>query len=333
MSRRVLLIYNPRAGKGRFLNALPNVIDLLTKADFAVEVYPTQGPGDAVRRIRSLKEDEYKLIIPAGGDGTIDEVFTGLLTGGLDIPVGYIPVGSTNDYAASLGIPSDINEAVKHIIRGDTRRVDAGFFNHSHIFVYVAAFGAFTDVAYATDQNLKNMFGHLAYLFEATKRLMDLQSYRVRVKTRELELENDYIFGMVTNSTSVGGIRNITGSEVRLDDGVFEVTLVHMPKDVFEVQEIATALLTGDYTTGLVDYFKTDQIELLFDEEVSWTLDGEYGGSWSEVVIEDSRQAIRMILTPPATLGPLTALEAPADPEAPAEEASRGLDADINLEG
>ena len=164
------------------------------------------------------------------------------------------------------------------------------------MFIYVAAFGAFTDVAYSTNQDLKNALGHVAYLIEATKRLGDLKSYRMRVTTEDDVIEQDYIFGMITNSTSVGGIKHITGRNVELDDGLFEVTLVHNPKNIIEMQEIAGSLLTGNHDTELIDFFHADRLELTSANEIPWTFDGEYGGSFSTVRIENRKQSVKMIL-------------------------------------
>ncbi|MDO5702367.1 MAG: diacylglycerol kinase family lipid kinase [Lachnospiraceae bacterium] len=295
MSRRILLIYNPKAGKGKFISFLSSVIDRFTKAGYLVETYPTQSAGDAVDHIISM-EDDYEMIVPAGGDGTLDETFTALIRSGRDIPVGYIPIGSTNDYAKSLGMPANVPEAVEDIISGKPARVDAGVINGDHIFVYVAAFGAFTQVAYETNQDMKNMFGHVAYIMEATRRLADLKSYLLQVRTAEYETEDEYIFGMITNSVSVGGIMNITGKEVMLNDGLFEVTLIHSPKSIMETQEIIGSLLTQNYDTDLIDYFKTDKIELISDVEIPWTLDGEFGGLHKTVRLENRKQAIQMVL-------------------------------------
>ncbi|MDO4620656.1 MAG: diacylglycerol kinase family lipid kinase [Lachnospiraceae bacterium] len=295
MTRRMLLIYNPKAGKGVFLQYLSEIIDLFTKAGFLVEVYPTQASGDAVKKIERL-QDEYCMIVPAGGDGTLDEVVTGLLRSGRKIPIGYIPVGSTNDYASSLGLPTNPLEAAGNIIGGKPYRFDAGIVNENHMFIYVAAFGAFTEVAYQTNQDMKNALGHLAYLIEATKRLGDLKSYPLKVTTSGESKEGNYIFGMVTNSISVGGIKNITGKDVELDDGLFEVTLVHNPKNLLEMREIVGCLLTSNYDTDLIDFFRTDWIEMVGPQEIPWTFDGEYGGSFSQVHIEDRMKAVSMII-------------------------------------
>ncbi len=307
MRSRILIIYNPKAGRGQFLGSLSDAIDMFTKAGYAVEVYPTQAPGDAVSRIMNL-EEEYSMIVPAGGDGTLDEVVTGLMRSGRKMPVGYIPVGSTNDYAASLNLPANhIQQAVDTILTGQPCGVDVGVMNSAHFFIYVAAFGAFTDVAYETNQDLKNVFGHAAYLIEATKRLGDLKPYKLHVKTENYETEQEYIFGMVANSVSVGGIRNITGKDILLNDGLFEITLIRNPRNLLEMPEIAGSLLMQNYGTELIDYFKTDRIELTAETEIPWTLDGEYGGSWKHVVIENRCRALQLMLDikPGSNLKPL----------------------------
>ena len=298
MREQILLIYNPKAGKGMFLNHLSTVIDLFVKAGFRIEVYPTQANGDAVKKLSTVEEKEFSMIVTAGGDGTLDEVVTGMLNHGLDIPIGYIPVGSTNDYATSLGLSSNVVQAVGDILDGIPKKVDAGRLNDQHVFIYVAAFGAFTDVAYETNQDMKNILGHVAYLIEATKRITDLKPYHLKVHSDSLTREGDYLFGMVTNSISVGGFRNITGKGVELDDGVFEVTLIRRPTNLIELNEIVTSLLTQNYKTQMIDYFKTDRIELSCEEEMPWTLDGEFGGAYKETTIVNERQRIRIFTDP-----------------------------------
>ena len=295
MTNRILLIYNPKAGRGLFLHHLPSIIDLFTKAGFAVEVYPTQAGGDAEAKIRNLKDDYY-MIVPAGGDGTLDEVVTGLVRSGRNIPIGYIPVGTTNDYASSLGLSLNVMEAAGSVVAGRPTPVDIGIFNQNHVFIYVAAFGLFTDVAYQTNQDLKNMLGHAAYLIEATKRLADLKAWKMHVSAEGISLDEEYIFGMVTNSTSIGGIRNITGNEVLLDDGEFEVTLVRNPRNILEMQEIVGSLLLGNYDTKLIDYFKTDSLSLECGQMIPWTFDGEYGGEYTSVNIENRKRSVELIL-------------------------------------
>ncbi len=297
MTNRILIIYNPRAGKGLFVSRLPEVIDMFVKAGYKVEVYPTQAPGDAIHYIENLTS-EYNMIVPAGGDGTLDEIFTAQIRSGKKIPIGYIPVGSTNDYAVSLGLSSNIIEAVGEIIAGKPHGVDVGIFNDQHVFVYVAAFGAFTEVSYGTNQDMKNALGHVAYLLEGAKRLGDIKSYQVQVKVDGRTFRQDYIYGMVTNSISVGGMKNLTGkqSDIMLDDGVFEVTLIHTPRNLLELQEIIGALLSNNRDSEMMDYFVTDHIELTSVDEIPWTMDGEYGGSYTNVVIENRQKALDLVL-------------------------------------
>ena len=290
----MLLIYNSRAGKGSFLARLPEVIDMFVKGGFRVEVYPTQAAGDAIEKVSHIP-GYISLVVAAGGDGTLDEVVTGLLKSGRDVPLGYIPVGSTNDYAASLKLSFNVLEAVGDILGGEPQAVDMGEFNNE-IFVYVAAFGAFTDVSYDTNQDMKNLFGHIAYIMEGVRRIGDIKSYDLRVEVDGELHEGSYIYGMVTNSVSVGGFKGITGKNVLLDDGVFEVLLIHTPKNVLELQEIVTTLLAGNMDSSLIEFYRTDQVRFWSKEEISWTMDGEYGGAHSYVDIRNRHQCVRIIM-------------------------------------
>ena len=291
---QMLLIYNSRAGKGSFLARLPEVIDMFVKGGFRVEVYPTQAAGDAIEKVSHIP-GYISLVVAAGGDGTLDEVVTGLLKSGRDVPLGYIPVGSTNDYAASLKLSFNVLEAVGDILGGEPQAVDMGEFNNE-IFVYVAAFGAFTDVSYDTNQDMKNLFGHIAYIMEGVRRIGDIKSYDLRVEVDGELHEGSYIYGMVTNSVSVGGFKGITGKNVLMDDGVFEVLLIHTPKNVLELQEIVTALLSGNTDSSLIEFYRTDHVRFWSEEEISWTMDGEYGGAHSYVDIRNRHQCVRIIM-------------------------------------
>jgi len=294
MGKNLLLIYNPKAGKGSFLTVLSDVIDLFVKAGYTVEVYPTQGPADAVRKMEQTDE-RTDLVVAAGGDGTIDEIVTGAVHLGRSIPIGYIPVGSTNDFANSLGLSTNVYQETRAVIGGKPCGIDIGRLNES-TFVYVAAFGTFTDVAYGTNQDMKNAFGRLAYLVEATKRLADIRSYRITVTVNGETKTDDYAFGMVTNSTQVGGIKGITGKDILMDDGLFEITLVHSPRTIFDAQNIVGALILGDQETPLIDFFKASEITLESEEEISWTLDGEFGGDHRKVTISNRKQAMKIVL-------------------------------------
>ena len=219
--QRMLFVYNPNAGKGLLKPKLSDVIDIFVKAGYEVVVYPTQSYRDGYKKIRSMS-DEFDLVVCSGGDGTLDEVVTGMMKRKNRVPIGYIPTGTTNDFASSLHISKDILSAADTAVHGKPFACDIGTFNQD-IFVYVAAFGLFTDVSYQTDQNLKNVFGHAAYVLEGAKRLSNIPSYKIKITHDGEIIEGEFMIGMVTNSKSVAGFRSIMGKKVRFDDGEFEV--------------------------------------------------------------------------------------------------------------
>ncbi len=293
--KRMLFVYNPRAGKGLLKPQLSDIIDIFVKADYEVVVYPTQAYRDAYKKIREFDANRYDLIVCSGGDGTIDEVVTGMMQRRTRIPLGYIPTGTTNDFANSLHIPKGILKAADNAVKGIVFPCDVGKFNDD-VFVYVAAFGIFTDVSYETKQEVKNILGHLAYVLEGTKRLFNVPSYRIKVTHDGEEVEDEFILGMVTNSRSVGGFRNMIGKNVVFDDGLFEVTLIKKPKNPIALQEIIAALLIEQVDTKHMYTFKTGHITFESLEEIPWTLDGEFGGEHDEVVIDNLRQQLEIMV-------------------------------------
>lgn len=296
--KRMLFIYNPHAGKGKILPKLGEIIDIFVKGGYLVEIYPTQGPRDAVKKA-SKASKRFDLVVCSGGDGTLDEVVTGMVEGNRQFTIGYIPVGTTNDYATSLKISKDVIEAAEDIILGKPYAYDVGRFNDG-VFVYIAAFGIFTEVSYATDQNFKKLLGHLAYLLQGIKSLTEVRSYKMKVTIDDKVYEDEFIYGMVTNSVSVGGFKNLTGPNVQLDDGLFEVTFIRRPKNVFELQEMIASLLLEEDKTDMIISCKTCRIKVEAENEVAWTLDGEFGGNLKEVVIENEKQRM-MIMQNKAT--------------------------------
>ncbi len=292
--KRMLYIYNPNAGKGLIVPRLHEVIDVFTKDGFRVEIYPTQGPKDAIRVVEEMA-GRFDIVSCSGGDGTLDEIVTGMVKSGANVPIGYIPVGTTNDYASSLNISKEITLAAHEIMLGHSHPLDVGRFNDDY-FVYIAAFGLFTEVSYATDQNFKRLFGHMAYLMEGVKSLTDIKSYKMKVEIDGAEYEGEYIYGMVTNSKSVGGFKHLTGKHVELDDGLFEVTFIRMPKSVSQLQEIASSLLLQDDKSDMIISCKAKKVKVTAEQEISWTLDGEFGGSHVEVELENLQHAMQIIL-------------------------------------
>lgn len=292
--KRMLFIYNPNAGTGILKPKLSEVLDIFTKGGYEVTVYPTQRTHDAVEKIQSY-EGSYDLLVCSGGDGTLDEAVTGMQLRGTDIPLGYIPAGTTNDFAASLGIPKDILSAADTAVNGVPFSCDVGMFNDDH-FIYIAAFGLFTDVSYETKQSMKNILGHLAYVLEGTKRIFNIPSYKIKVSHDGESFEDEFIFGMVTNSRSVGGFKGIIGTNVVFDDGEFEVTLIRTPKSPIELNELLGAILMKQINPQRMYSFKSGNVRFECEEEIPWTLDGEFGGKHREVVIRDKKQALKIMV-------------------------------------
>lgn len=290
MSRKLLFIYNPHAGKGLIKNHLSDIVDLMIKEEFEVSIYTTQAHQDAKKKVIEVGEN-YDRIVCSGGDGTLDEVITGLVEKELHVPIGYIPAGSTNDFANSLGIPKGMLEAAKVAVGENPFACDIGAFNRD-TFVYVAAFGLFTEVSYKTSQQLKNIFGHLAYLMEGVKALHDIPAYQMQVEYEGHVFQDAFIYGMITNSVSVGGFKGMTGPDVKLDDGVFEVTLIKKPRNPIELNEILVSLTTQKDDTDMIYSFKTAELKISSKDRVAWTLDGEFGGEHEEVVIQNESQRV-----------------------------------------
>ncbi len=290
--KKVFFIYNSHAGKERIRSNLLGIIDILSKAGYEVTVHPTMEQGDACRAVMELQPG-YVMVVCSGGDGTLNETISGMMRLQKKIPVGYIPAGTTNDFAASLGIPSRMMSAARVVVSGNTFKCDVGAFN-DRFFVYVAAFGLFTDVSYDTDQNLKNTFGHSAYIMEGARRLREIRSVHVRAAFNGITLEDDFMFGMVTNSKSVGGFRGITGPDVDLNDGEFEVLLIRTMKTPAEFQEVLRAFFMGKGDAKYVYTFKTSHMIIDTDTEEGWTLDGEFGGKLKHVEIINLKSAVEM---------------------------------------
>lgn len=297
--KKLLFVYNPRAGKEMLKPRLSDVLDIFVKAGYEVTVHPTQAYRDAYYQIKEYEVGKYDLIACSGGDGTIDEVATGMMKRremGKDVvPVGYIPAGTTNDFAKSLHIPRKPLAAADNAVKGVPFPCDIGKFNDS-VFVYIAAFGIFTDVSYETDQAVKNVLGHMAYILEGAKRIFNIPSYKIKVEHDVEVIEDEFIFGMVTNSRSVGGFSNMVGKNIVFDDGLFEVTLIKTPKNPIALQEIIAALLIEQVDTKHMYTFKTKKITFDSVEEIPWTLDGEFGGEQDYVEIENVQKAMEIMV-------------------------------------
>ena len=301
--KKALFILNPHSGKGQIRNHLLEIVDILVKDGYEVTVYPTQEQGDASRAMRERKKS-YELIVCSGGDGTLDEIVTGMMQSGFKTTIGYIPAGSTNDFANSLRIPSTMKKAAETVVNGTVFSCDVGRFNDD-VFVYIAAFGLFTEVSYGTRQEMKNMLGHMAYLLEGVKHLQNIKSYHLKVTSvsengETTVIEDNFVYGMVTNSYSVGGFKSIAGNvfkgKIALDDGLFEVTLIRTPKNPMKLNSILAALAIQNIDTQYMYSFKSGRLVIESEEEIAWTLDGEFGGTHTEVTLTNEKRAMDIMV-------------------------------------
>lgn len=276
--KKLYFITNLQAGKNVMRGKLSAVIDILTAAGYEVTVRPTQGRMDAAAAAEyACLSDRFDLIVCSGGDGTLNETVQGLMHSGCPIPLGYIPCGSTNDFARSMQIPTEIEEAARDLVTGHQFVCDVGRFNDSH-FLYVAAFGAFTSTVYETSQHVKNAIGYMAYVLHGLSNVSSIRPLHVKVEYDGQVIEDDFAFGMVANTASVAGMLRL--KNFRLDDGKFEVVLIRYPSNVIILRRILSSLmnLNEDIDTEYVEYFHASSLRFISNEEIPWTLDGEYGG-------------------------------------------------------
>ena len=286
--QRLLFIYNRHAGKDRNWTSLSDIVGTMTGNGALVTAYPTQAPGDAGEAIVRWGAD-YDRIVVAGGDGTLNEAVSGLLRLPEKPPLGYIPIGSTNDFSKNLSLPAGVVEMAEVATNGQPRPCDVGRFN-GRPFIYVAAFGAFVDVPFTTPQPIKNLLGYTAYLLESVRRLAFIRPHALRVEHDGGIIEGEYIYGMVSNTTSVAGLPNFPPGNPTLDDGLLEVTLITPPKDILQLEQLGRALLLGDLVEeiSMLQSFVTSRVKFHCEEALIWTLDGENGGQHrvGEVAVE-----------------------------------------------
>lgn len=291
---KMLFIVNPRSGKAQIKNRLLDIVDLFIKHGWEVQVHITQAPLDAME-MAGAKGGQVDMIVCSGGDGTLSETISGLME--LEKPpvLGYIPAGSTNDFASSLHIPSQTGKAAQNVVTGTPISIDIGYFCKERTFVYVAGFGAFTEVSYMTPQEKKNLLGHQAYMLEGVKSLANIKSYHMRVETDDFCMEGEFIFGMVTNTTSVGGFKGLVTQDVALDDGVFEVLMIRTPRTALELTNILSSMILKEEQSEYVHKFKTSVLKVHSQEAVDWVLDGEFGGSRTDVAIKNLTNRIKIV--------------------------------------
>ena len=291
--KHLLLIINPVAGQKKAAKYLSEIISVFNRAEYDVHVYVTSSQKDAAEAVRKLGRT-VDLIVCCGGDGTLNETINGMMQEGLQVPVGYIPSGSTNDFANSLKLSGDVVTAAKQIVAGVPKPYDIGKFKERY-FSYVASFGAFTKTSYTTPQNVKNALGHMAYLLEGISELSKIKKVHLRMETEEDVIEYDYLFGAICNSTSVGGILTLSPDLVDLGDGKFEILLVRAPRSIQELHECVLALKNQKYDCGMLTFRSTSRVRVMTDPDMPWTLDGERAEGGADIVVENLHRSIWLI--------------------------------------
>lgn len=293
--KKLLLVMNPRSGKMRANRVLADIIGIFNRGSFDVTAHMTAARGDATQ-IAAARAAEFDVIVCIGGDGTFNEVISGLNASGATTPVGYIPAGSTNDFANSLKLSKDFLQAAQDIVDGAPRKLDIGRFN-DRFFSYVASFGAFTRTSYATSQSLKNSLGHLAYLLAGVKELTAIRSKHLRFTLADGSVyEDDYIFGAISNSTSVAGILTLSSELVDMSDGRFELLLIRKPHSLLELSDCVLALTTQDYNTAMLTMVASEHVEIDAPAGMDWTLDGEFAPGCGHCTVENLHHAVSVII-------------------------------------
>ena len=293
--KRATLIINPVAGKLRFKGAMFEIAQRLCDADYDLTVKMTKTKGDAIELASDLREDSCDVVIGAGGDGTLNEVICGIMRSGADIPIGYIPCGSTNDFAQSMNLSINPIAACEQIIKGEAKPFDIGMFAGKRNFSYIASFGAFTETSYTTPQQMKNALGHFAYVLESIKSLGNIKPYNVTTVADGKVVSGEYIFGAVANSTSIAGVLKLKADEVDMNDGKFEVILAKTPKNAQDLNELIGAVITANLSSPMLTYFKASKVEIRSCDKITWTLDGEQMDGADKIIVENIPNRIKLI--------------------------------------
>ena len=292
--KKLLFILNPYAGQRKANRLLLEIIEIFNRADYEVTVYITAGQEDA--KIKAMHyAPQMDMIVCCGGDGTFNETAAGVLASGVDVPVGYIPAGSTNDLANSLKLPTDVLQAAKMIAQGNLKRLDMGSFNGRY-FSYVASFGAFTRASYATPQSLKNALGHMAYLLSGIQELSQIKAHRLHFELPDGSvLEDDYLFGAISNSTSVAGLLTLSKDRVDMADGQLELMLIRSPKDPMELADCLMAMQRQTYDCAMITFLSTKGVKVTAPADMDWTIDGEREEGRAEIDIQCVYQPLQIV--------------------------------------
>ena len=296
MSGSMMVLVNPNAGKSGYRAVLGEVLRIFSQGGWTPTVYFTSGPGEAPGIVEQHAPD-YDMVVCLGGDGTLSETCAGMMClGEAKRPIGYIPLGTANDVARTLKLSHKPAEAAEQVLRGKPVAYDIGSFGGNSYFTYVAAFGAFTEVSYGTPQESKQALGQLAYMLEGIRQLPKITSYHAIVEYDDGVVEDDFLFGAATNTTSVAGLVRLGGDDICLSDGLFEVLLVRKPKDLRDISGIITSVLSSDFSGEEVLFLKSRELRVMFEKPVAWTRDGEDGGAWRDVFIQNCHPGVEILV-------------------------------------
>ena len=292
--KKMLFIMNPYSGTRRANRYLADIITLFNRAEYEVNIHMTAGPGDATQFAETHALD-VDLVVCCGGDGTLNETITGMIRSGATAPIGYIPAGSTNDFASSLKLSTNIMQAAQDILEGEAVVYDVGRFCDRY-FSYVASFGAFTKSSYATPQSIKNMLGHTAYVLEGISELSQIRPFHVKMELEDEIVEDDFLFGCISNSTSIGGILTLDPKLVDMADGYLEVFLVRAPRNLTEISECIQALQNQRYNDcAMITFGPARHVQITAEADMPWTLDGEKFDGQENIEVENLHHAIRLM--------------------------------------
>lgn len=292
--KKTLLIINPVAGRQKIRTALVDVVDTLVKAGHEITIYTTQKDVNPCAIVRE-KSGLYDYVVCSGGDGTFSEILSETMTWDPKPVLGYIPCGTTNDFASGLGLPTDCKAAALEIASGAPRTFDAGMINGRY-FSYVASFGAFTEASYLTPQDLKNTLGYVAYLLEGIRELTTIKEIPVRIETADQVIEDSFVFGAVTNARTVGGMFRLSESVVDLNDGLLEVMLIRLPRTPMDLSGVVAAINTMSYDSPMFVHFQTDALKITAQSPLSWTIDGEHHDGQETDEIVCVKDAFRLMM-------------------------------------
>ncbi len=296
-AKKVLVIINPKSGRFTVKKQLWNIADIFTRAGVETTVYTTQKRGDATEYAKLLA-DKFDVIVCRGGDGTFNETVNGVMQSGLDVPVGYIPSGTTNDFANSIGVPTNVQDAINLICRVEPKPHDIGrLINNGRYFNYTASFGIFTKSSYSVSQTSKNIFGYPAYIVSGLQEIKDYRAMNLRITCDDEVYEGEYAFGGISSSLVMAGLIKYTRDQVKFDDGIFELNLAKLPKNASEWIEVSKDILfSHKYNEKFFTLSKGSHfiVESLDGQEIPWTLDGEYGGSFKITEIDCIQKAFRV---------------------------------------